>query len=431
MQKCEGENDSSSFALSFVSAPWSVSDDECSDIGRPSPSASLWANVATTTPTLALPVKARYGRRERGRDHVRGGGDGKQNAAATANNIPTTDVSPLEGGGRQITQQPLVIDDNNNGVSTRKPQPELYDVWIPHHFFQGKALPTLKRVREGLELQPQPLSGSKTQAVVDNKSGGGAAIAATTPSQGFNSVSGDCHHPVRHQQQHKQLPAAGARCAVHYVSGPEDFVKDDSAPSPPASTKVEAPSAGTTLAQAAYSIKPTVSFAGEDVNNGATGGTAGVAEVFHLEGGHRDVGMMSRKSGRGDDNDDDDRGGTACGLLYDDPHAGPLDSDTTAVNLEGNRSTFGWKDEGEEREQDKEEEEDDEYFDYAKRFSWQTAAEVVKEAEAEAEVRANERRRRRADGNGDTYSLEASGTLMYSRGRQARLPTCSPVHPPL
>lgn len=393
-QQDEGENDSSSFASSFVSSSWLVSDEECSDTGQPSPSQSLLVNEAITTPKAAVLARARYRRRGRGRNRARGGGDGKNNATATAREVPRAEVSPRERRGRQITQQPHVFDDSNKSVSGRKPQPELYDIWIPQHVFQGKALPTPKRAREASDLQPPPVVGSKTQATVNNQSGGRAARTAA-PNQGINPVSGNCHHSTRPQQQHKQLSAVRKRCTVHYVSGPEDFVKDDAAPLPVASTRAEEPSTNMTSTRANYSGRPTVFFAEEDTTGWNTRETGGKTDVAHLHDGNGD-----------------DQGRTAGGFLYDGARDGRthVASDAAAAILDGITSTSGWLGEEEEKEEERDnEEEDEEYFDYAKRFSWQTAAEVVKEAEAEAEIRAIERRRqRRANGNENQDSVEAS-----------------------
>lgn len=418
-QQDEGENESTSFALSFVSAPWSPRDEDCSDTWGSLPSSSLWANMATTTPKQSVPAKARCRRREKGRTHARGGGDDKHNATEKAKSISRVDASPPDGRGEQTTQQPL-----DNGVRICKPQPELYAAWIPQHFFQGKALPTPKRMREGLEVQPQPLSGTPAQATADNKSGGRTArIVAATPNQSSDPVLGGRHHPARHQQQHKLLPAVNKRCTVHYVSGPEGFVKDDATPPPPASTRVEVPGTGTTSARATFSGRPNVSFAEEGIGGDARD-TAGETDVANLEDGHSDFGLISQKSRRGD-GDDDDQGGTAGGFWYDDARDGqpPLASDATAVIVEGNKSTFGWQEEEQEEEGEREnEEDDDEYFDYAKRFSWQTATEVMQEAEVEAEARPIERRQHlRADGDQDQHSVEASGPLVWRRGRHVRL----------
>lgn len=428
----DGDDESSAFALSFTSVPWEVSDDEGSE-GPQSASVSLGASnlrptkgagerqavkAVRATPKPAARKKARYRRRKRGRLQARSGGGGVEiTAAPVAQPFSKTDVSPPDRSRREeggdMAQQPIK-DNINSGNDIGKPQPELYDVWIPQRFFQGKGLPTLKRVRGGVEPQPQRSSRSRaTQGAADNKIEGDTPTAKP-PTQGVDSFSRDRHHLSFRQQQQKQIPTTEKRSAVHYVGGPEDLMIEHSSPPPHVLVRAGSTGAGTTSAHPADGERPVVSFA--SVPNDAK---EAVVEAKHWSVG-------------GDDYDDDDRGDSFGGRSV-------LVDDAAAVTPDGGGSIAGWQqqEEGEqEREQEREQEDqekeqdDDEYFDYAKRFSWQTAAEVVKQAEAEAEAWSEEERRRRQRASGDDSHgggvTEVSG--LFYRGYQARsLPRRTPT----
>lgn len=393
---CDGDDQSSAFALSFTGSPREVSDDNGSEGAQ---AGNFWsirgagerqaAKAVRATPKPGVRTKSRRRHRKRGRLKARsgrggGGGGGEITAPSTARPRSKCDVSSPEGIPREreldMAQDP--IDDSINSHSgVRRPQPELYDVWIPQHFFQGNGLPTLTRVRGLVEPQPRRPSRSKpTQAAVDKKSDGDT-LAAKPPNQGVVAL----------RQHREQNPEANKSCAIHYVGGPEDFLKGDTAP--PQQTLVRAGSAGdgTASTYPVDSERQIASFAGV-----TDGPKEAPAEATHW-------------SVRGDDgNDDDDERGarfrsddTRCALV----------GDAAAVAPDGGGSIVGWEEqEGREKEQD-----DEEYFDYAKRFSWQTAAEVVTKAEAEAEAWSKEEQQRKqrisGHGCGDGSVSEVGGVF--------------------
>lgn len=411
-----GNDESSALALGFTRVPWAISD-EGSEGAQSARSVSLDASDsrpikgaverhaadamrATRKPKVR---KARYHRRKRGRLQPRnGGGGGRETTAApTAQPFSKTDVPLLRGDrverGRGMAQHPT-DDDVSNSSGTRKPQPELYDVWIPQHYFQGKGLPMLKRVRGEVELQPQRSSRPKaTKATGENKTEG-EAPTEKPPNQGVDSFSRDRHHLALRQQQQKHAAATDKRCAIHYVGGPEDFVKDDAAPQPQAPLRAGSPGAGTTS---------TCPADGERLG----------AFFTDFADDSEEVAAEEKPWSVVDDDDDDDfnRGG---GFWNDDIRGGTsvLVDDAAVVATDGGGGFVG----GEQDEQDGEQagrasgQDDDEYFDYAKRFSWRTAAEVVKQAETEAEGWLEEERRGRQRGIGN--GCRNSGATEVSRG---------------
>lgn len=382
-----GDDESSAFALSFTSAPWTVSDDEASEGAGASNLGPIKgagerraAKLVRAIPKPAVRKKASYRRRKRGRLPARSGGGGDSGGGdmtqvpPAAQRSSKTDAALVPGGNqrereRDAAQHPT--DDSINsgadgGGAVRKPQPELYDVWIPQRVFQGKGLPTLKRVKGGVEPHPQRSPRSKaTQAAGEKKLEGDNSPTAKPPNHGVDSPSGDRHQLASGQpRQRKQiLPAPDKRCAVHYVGEPGDFAKEHAAPPP------QALGDGTTSAHAAHGERAAiVSFAGA---------------THDTEGNEVEVEAKAWSVG-GDDGDDDDRGGSFWG---DDTRGGKSvlvgDAAAVAARRDGGGSIVRWQEQEGEQERGEREQDDDEYFDYAKIFSWQTAAEVVKQAEAE------------------------------------------------
>eukprot|EP00903_Cladosiphon_okamuranus_P010024 g9506.t1 len=395
-----GDYESSTFALSFASSPWAISDDEGSEgtqAGNLGPIKGAgerqYTRVAHVTAKPGGRKKARQRRRKRGKLQARSGGGGGSGggeiaaAPAAAQPFSKTGVALPKGSLRErerdMTQLHPIDDDTNNGVTIRKPRPELYDVWIPQSFFQGRGLPTLKRAKGGVEPQPQLSSRSKaTQAAAENKPEGDSP-RAKKPNQGIADSPGrDRYQPASRRQQKKQVPMTDKRCAVHYVGGPEDFVKDDSAPPPPASMITGAKGDGTTSAHPVCGERPAVSFAGVTCD--------AKEREAEVDAQPWSVGDASKEC----DHDDDDRGGS---FWSDDTRGGK----SVLVGGSGESTTvYRQEHEGENDRQEKEHDDDD-YFDYAKIFSWKTAAEVVEQAEAEAEAWSKEEQRRRQRGSGD------------------------------
>ncbi len=322
-----GEDDSSAFALSFASAPWRAA-----------------ASSAAADGSSAARKKARHRRRKRGRAQARG----KKGSSTPATHCTLENVVPAGQGGRRgrvgrgAAHRAVDDVDPRGSGGGQGPQPELYDVWIPQQSFQGKGLPTLKRVMGGrVKVQPRPPSRSKTrQTAVDGASGGDKTRSENPPKQGVNSSS-KCEHNMQ------------TRCAVRYVGGPEDLQAGD-AVVPLSSPSARAGPAGVrnTPAQAVP----------------CTGVTGGSPEVQEGKG---------RVLKGYDDNERGDSMTMLDGAATDD------------VEMDG--SIAGWPQGSEEGEEggvvEQKERGDTEYFDYAKRFSWQTAAEVVELAEAEAGAR--------------------------------------------
>lgn len=344
----DGDDESSAFALSFTSARWAVSDDEGSEGAQAS---NLWLikgagerQAAKARLKPGVRKKARHRGRKRGRVHDRsGGGGGKVTAAPAAKPFSKADVSPPQGSQRErernMAQRPIDDDINSSGSGIRKPQPELYDVWVPHHFFQGKGLSTLKRVKGVVEPQPPRSPRPRATQAAASSDIEGDNPSAKPPNQGVDSLSRDRHrHAYSPRRQHKQTPAT------------DFFVKGDASPPPP--------------------------------HVSARAGPPGAEKEADLEAKHLIVGC----------DDDDDRDGR---LWSNDTRGGK--SALVGDAAEDGGSIAGWQEqEGLEQELD-----DDEYFDYAKRFSWQMAAEAVKQAEADAEARSREERRTRQRGSGD------------------------------
>ncbi|CAM9713559.1 unnamed protein product [Ectocarpus fasciculatus] len=411
------EDDSSAFALSFVSAPWAVSDDEGGDQGPRESRCRLWANEIMLPSTAAGAKNAnavqaarrlaslqgsKRGRRGRARKtRVRASGSGGSgNRSVESMGKPKSKVDSIlqqDGGenrrGREVgtTRPPIAIDNSNDNVTTApfKPQPELYDVWIARDFFHGKGLPTGKRVRGGSEPRAPP-TGLKAAAAADQ---GNVDIPTRTPaSQATKRASEDREEPLGHPEQHHKRPAAaapsaGKLCAVRYVGGPEDFTAE--------TTSGAVTRAGAMSPQAAGRWRAGALSGPEATNVPAE--TAAVTGVGLESGRFDNDGIEQRFDGRGGGGGGDDDAGDADG---DDRHGnGPVLGREAEEILDVSGDIVAWQAE-EEEEEEKEavegrygmEEEDEEYFDYAKRFSWQTAAEVVKEAEAEAEARSREQR---------------------------------------
>eukprot|EP00752_Nemacystus_decipiens_P008999 g8034.t1 len=384
-------DESSAFALSFTSAPWAVSDDEGCDGTRarnsgPIKSARERRVEKAARPTLkpGLRKKAKHRGRKRGRLQARSGGGCENVTDVSADRLLSkTDAYPPEGNqrGRERDSAHGVVDDKINiGDGIRKPQPELYDVWIPQKCFQGKGLPTLKRVKGVMEPQPQVSSrprGTQAMASTGNEEDN---PSARPPNQGVVSLSRERGHHASRQQQ-KQPPETDKYYAVHYVGGPEDFTKDGAASPPQVPARAGLSGPGTKSACPADGERPAVSVAGVTHDTPEN----------ELEGEVKPL-----RVGGDDDDDDEDRDGS---LWSDNTRCGEsaLVGDTAAAG----GSIVGWQQqegrhEGREKGLD---DDDDENFDYAKRFSWQTAAEAVKLAEADAQSK-DERRRRRDNGDG-------------------------------
>lgn len=410
----DDEDDSSAFALSFVSAPWAVSDDEGGEQAPRArqPRCRLWAKEITLPSTAAgaknteavqaaRRLAALQGAKRGGRGRARktrvrdGGGGGSGNRIVESPAKPKSMVDSIlqeDGGenrrGREvgITRPPAAIDNSKDNVSTApfKPQPELYDVWIARDFFHGKGLPTGKRVRGGSE--PRTPKGLKAAAATDD---GNADTPTTTPaSQVAKRASEDREPPGQPEQHHKRPAAAaasaGKRCAVRYVGGPEDFTGGIASG---AATR-EGLGMGARSPQAA--------------GRWQTGSLSGL-EAADIPGATAAVTGVGLQTGRVDDAGDADA---------DDGHGnGPVRAREAEEMLDVSGDIVAWQADEEEEEGGVEgregmEHEDEEYFDYAKRFSWQTAEEVVKEAEAEAEARSREQRRqqlRAGEGRDDLH----------------------------
>lgn len=369
LRSMEGsEDDSSAFALSFVSAPWAASGDECSEQGPLQTSIHQGSRetgrrkgskVMPAARKAAALKKARHrgrGRRKtraRGSDSGGGGGSGSQVVALIEKSVSEADAPFREKEGeegetggereRDSIQQPTVIDNNSaKATSNRKPQPELYDVWIPQHFFKGKGLPTPKRVSGESDSQAKSPTRLRTTAGAQHES---VANVPAASAYGPTASSGS-GHPVNRQGGPGETSVAGKRYAVHYVRGPEDFAKNHA----------RMPSIDRTLAE-------------------ETGSENGV---------ERDHVLL----GYGDDGDDQyciTSGMPPRGNSRDDGRLVMSENDDTAI-LEGDGSIEGWQQEEEEMSRGQS---DDEHFDYADRFSWQTAVDVVAEARAEEDARSH------------------------------------------
>ncbi|CAM9973730.1 unnamed protein product [Ectocarpus sp. 13 AM-2016] len=348
---------------------------------------------------LAALQGARRGRRGRARKtRVRSGG-GKCIVESPAKlNSKVVSILQEDGGesrrGREVgtTRSPIAIGSSNHNASAApfKPQPELYDVWIARDFFHGKGLPTGKRVRG--ESEPRPPKGLKAAAAADR---GSVDIPTVTPaSQAAKRASEDREPPGHCEQHHKRPTAAaasvGKRCAVRYVGGPEDFTGGTAS----GAATWEDVQAGARSPQVAGKCRTGARSRPPEAARvpGATAAvTGGGLETGRVDNDRIEPGFNSDCRGDAVDADDDDGHGSR-------PVLGREAEEI--VDVSGDIVTWQAEEEGEEEEEEEEEvdgregmeDEDEEYFDYAKRFSWQTAAEVVQEAEAEAQARSHEQR---------------------------------------
>ncbi|CBN79307.1 hypothetical protein Esi_0197_0033 [Ectocarpus siliculosus] len=407
----DDEDDSSAFALSFVSAPWAVSDDEGSEQGPQArqtrcrlraneimlPSTAAGAKnteAVQAARRLAALQGAKRGRRGRARQtrmRVRGGGGHCIVESPAKLNSKVVSILQEDGGenrrGREvgITRSPIAIDSSNDNVSTSpfKPQPELYDVWIARDFFHGKGLPTGKRVRG--ESEPRPPKGLKAAAAADR---GSVDIPTITPASQAAKRASEDREPPSHPEQHHTRPAAaaasaGKRCAVRYVGGPEDFTGGTASG---AETR-EGVRAGARSPQVAGKWRAGACLRLEAARvPGATAAVTGVGlETTRVDNDRIEPSLNGDGGGDAGDADDHDGHGN-----------GPVLGREAEEIVDVSGDIVAWQAEEDEEEVDGREgmeDEDEEYFDYAKRFSWQTAAEVVKEAEAEAQARSREQRR--------------------------------------
>lgn len=417
----DDEDDSSAFALSFVSAPWAVSDDEGGEQGPRArqprcrlraneimlPSTAAGANnteAVQAARRLAALQGAKRGRRGRARKtrvrvRVRGGGGGGGGGNCIVEspaklNFKVVSILQEDGGenrrGREvgITRSPIAIDSSNDNVSTApfKPQPELYDVWIARDFFRGKGLPTGKRVRG--ESEPRPPKGLKVAAAADR---GSVDIPTITPASQAAKRASEDREPPGHREQHHKRPTAaaasvGKRCAVRYVGGPEDFTGGTASG---AATREDV-LAGARSPQVAGKCRTGARSRPPEVARvpGATAAVTGVGlEIGRVNNDRVEPGLNGDGGGDAGDADDDDGHGS-----------GPVLGREAEKIVDVSGDIVAWQAEEEEVEEEEVdgregmEDEDEEYFDYAKRFSWQTAEEVVKEAEAEAQARSREQR---------------------------------------
>lgn len=225
--------------------------------------------------------------------------------------------------GRPIGDS-VVADESCVEIDATKPQPQLYDIWIPQQSFHGKALASSKRWKGG----PSTLAG------------GGKGAASPSAGAEISGLVGS--NTPSHRYHHRCLPTNENNVQhAHHVDSVEGFAVDDKG-----------------------ILSPSVEGSPIVPNKSA-------AESFPFPPGAISAGV-SRNTGDGGDSQgelerpDEDADSVASGLLL------HLDA-ALAMDVRewlGDEHDDGFESGG-----------DVAVFDYAKKFSWQTVA-----AEVSAEV---------------------------------------------
>lgn len=317
-------------SLAIESSPWTVSHvDEDEDEERcdgPRWATKTAAGVLETPVTELIPLEAETHHRKQGGHAQNGGKPSTPSRATTSAKVSLTAASL----GKEHDMQDGCLADHNS-----HPQPELYDVWIPQQYFQGKALTPSKRWRDtepGESMLAVKLSEVVCVGSKPRRSGPGQCKAS--PLAGSIPTA----------------PPSMKRCQEEMFVV-EDTVGRGSSPSfqqpSPAIVTGNLPGEQTVVVSRGRRVSSTVSC----VKNG------GVSELEAANG--------------------DGHGSKSTTLIVDNPLLHP-------DGIMGARSEEEERKEEQEGSIDRwqEEDEDDEYFDYAKTFSWRAAAEVAAEGAA-------------------------------------------------
>lgn len=337
----DGATDDDAFSfpsLAIETGPWTVSgsgsDEDENRFDKPRWATKVATDVRATPVTGLATLEAAIHRRKKG-SRARDGRTTSSPPFSTAvGNISLTAASPGEGHATRDVDHCLT---NHNN----RPQPELYDVWVPQQYFRGKALTPSKRWRDTEPGESMPVGKAS-----------GAAYVGSQLS---------CSGPGRRQTS---PPARGIpttpfvrNCQV------EMFAVEDGVGQGASSSNQFPPSAIGTRTIPGERTVPR----GHRVPSPVPCGKSDGASEFEAADG-------------------DGNGPDSTTLIVDEPLLHP----------DGSMGVAGGGGGGVGRLQ--EEDESEEYFDYAQAFSWRAAAEMVDEVAA---AQRGERTRAAQQGNDD------------------------------